>query len=160
MLGVLEKMDELAKVDKYGSGPYKPEIERLRELWESTIQMTRTGYKAEFEYGKPYDRCAESLYSKLEDTYIGVGFSAKDWKAAQALGDQFLDSSANPEATISLPVVLNAAWYGRVNKPDQADLVEKQARRLMKAFLKRLSDENLSLAKGAKAGPTTQTVTG
>src|SRR5262249_5518280 len=127
-------------------------------LWENTVQMTRPGYVMKFDYGKPYDAWAGILYSKLQETYDEVGFSHDDWKSAASLGDQLKDMADKLDANKTLPAVLNAAWYARVREPERTDWVEKQARNLMNSILKRLADEEVSLASGAKSGPQGQSV--
>ena len=159
MLGVLRKMNKLRKgEDEYAAGVYAAELKILQELWEKTIQMTRPGYAMEFNYGKPYDGWAEILYSKLEETYDRVGFNHNNWTAAESLGKALMTREAKLDADTTLPVVLNAAWYARVRKPGEIDLVEKQARNLMNSILKRLAEEEISLASRAKSGPQSQSV--
>lgn len=134
VLGVLAKMNESVK-DSYTSGPYEPEIKILKDLWQKTIELTRSDFKAEFEYRKPYKAWADNLYNQLVGTYSKYGFSAQDWKAAAAWGQAFLDSKEITEAT-SLPILLNAAWYGRVRKPLDTPSIERQARKQIEAMLK------------------------
>lgn len=164
MMKMLVKMGERAKEGNVNeSNPYEPEVKILADLWESTIKMVQPGYRTDFSFGSPYDSWAESLYNKLQASYFDVGFSHKHWKDAKALGDKFIkEERATLDATSSLPIVLNAAWYSRARMPDRGQYIERVARDLMEA----ISDRQRGLPEGSqqqagtKLGPQSQTVTG
>jgi hypothetical protein len=157
VLGVLKKMNDSAKMDRLGSGPYEPEIRLLKELWEKTIKMTHPDFNAKFEYGKPYNAWAEVLYTTLDGTYSKDGFSLQTWKAAVDLGQRFIENNESTEAT-SLPIILNAAWYGRVRKPNEFPSIERKARKQIEASLKRSADAGTSLASDARSAESSAPV--
>jgi hypothetical protein len=159
---MLGKMSERAsEVDPLSSNAYAPETKLLMDLWQNTIAMIHAGYIAELNFSRPYDRWAEIMYNKLEDTYFDVGFSIRHWEAAKALGEQLRtdDDMTSDVAAISLPIVLNAAWYSRMRYPERVDSIENRARKLMREISDRRTD-SLPQPIGGKLGPQTQTVDG
>ena len=153
VLGMLELMNASAKSrgqDPFASGPYESEIKLLIELWEKSIQMTRPEFKTKFENGKLCHAWAELLYKKLEEPYEKDGFSPQNWKAAVAWGRAFMDNNVSTEAK-SLPIILNAAWYGRIRKPNEVSSIERQARKQIEASVKRSVDAGSNLASDARS---------
>lgn len=151
MLQMLREMNE-EKREEYDKGPYEAACQRLETQWERTIQTLQPGYKAAFDYGPPYSRWASRLYNIFKTTYSDKGFSHDDWKAAKELGTQFGKDDPSIGSSVSLPVILNAAWHSRALDSTAVDRIEKHARKAMQA----VSETATSTPTGAgpKPGPT------
>ena len=125
MVWAIEKMNEDAKTDEYQPGPYETEIKRIKDWSSVTIQTIEPGFQGDFKTGKPYDDWFQEIYGTIKRKYGLAGFSIDSWDQAQKLGSQLLTKpELTPETT--LPAVLNAGWYARINNPTRvSDIAER-----------------------------------
>jgi hypothetical protein len=140
MLWTLRSMNREAKkaerLTTHDSGPYDDELKRFQSLWEKTVQPVYSGYRPippeyakDINYlGKPYDDWFPVMYRNLRRSYGEAGFTGNDWDKAVELAKKLLTDSPQVEADISLPIILNAAWYCRARRPEQTATIEKKVK--------------------------------
>ncbi len=140
MVRTLTRMNETDRRDPAAApGAYRGELERIENLWRSTLEGLYPEPSAVRRLPTLYISWFDSIYEILWRAYQRVGFKTSHWRMAEDLARAIVeDRSADGPAFattlqaetaarpgVSLAVILNAAWLCRFRlRPDQLQSLE------------------------------------
>ncbi len=136
MLRTLQEISNAEKSSEFDPGPYDGEVQRLTHYWRDSAPGMQAGYDGALAFGKPYDDWCAEIYAKLRRSFLRLRFRGDDWKQAKELGPKLIEAASPGGAApvnASPPVILNAAWWCRIQNPGRIADIEKAVLGLLAA---------------------------
>jgi hypothetical protein len=131
VLHTLAQMDEQAKADPFGAGPFAADLGLLRATWEDALKLADTleSFRRTEEAMEPW---AKRLYDGLHYHFGPQEEQTVDtWQEAQKNLFPIYQRGAATASQADLLQVLNAAWWFRARYPDRIADISSDSERLL-----------------------------